>query len=112
VTISSDSKLKREDSRGEIKLMKDSIKKSNDEAKDSARALKEVNKLAKTKEKEIYNLHQRFNNSLVTLKKLKRNKFELKRETNTANKAVKSLEKRPLQSLKIRDPIKNPRGEP
>ena len=72
--LSSDSKLKSEENKSEMKLLKDSIKKSDSEAKEDTKALKEVKKLVKTKEKENYNLQQRLYNSLETIKKLKDSK--------------------------------------
>ena len=49
--LSSDSKLKSEENKSEIKLLKDSIKKSDGEAKENTNAFKEVKQQVKTKEK-------------------------------------------------------------
>ena len=98
--ISSDSQLKHEEFKGEIKMLKDSIKKSDEEVKDRDRALKEVNKLVKTKEKEIHNLQLRLDNSLETVQALKQSNFDLKKEIKESNKASKSAEKKTSLELK------------
>jgi hypothetical protein len=81
-------------------MLKVSIKKSNEEVQDRDRALKEVSKLVKTKEKEIYNLQQRLDNSLETAQTLKQNNLDLKKEIKESIKAIQNAEKKTSIELK------------
>jgi chromosome segregation ATPase len=81
-------------------MLKISIKKSNEEVKHRDRALKDVNKLVKIQEKEIYNLQQRLDNFLETVQTLKQSNLDLKKEVKESNTASKSAEKKTSIELK------------
>ena len=81
-------KGKREEMADEIKILKNNIKNSHAEESLHQNSLKEVRKTLKTKEKEIYNLEGRLDNSLETIKKLKENNVSMKKDLQKANKSI------------------------
>ena len=78
----------------EIKLLKDSIKRSKGEESRKSNELSEINKIVKAKEKENYNLNKRIDNFLETTRKLRENIGELKKHKTGADKNVKIIEKK------------------
>ena len=75
-------------------MLKDSIKKRNMEQETQKKHLSESNKQIKLTEKENYNLQKRIDNFADTMKNLKDNIKELKRDKLAADKTVQVLEKK------------------
>ena len=88
------SKIEKEKLADEIRLLKDSICKSQAEETNHIGSLNEAKKVLKVREKEIYNRRSRHDNSLETNKTQKENLSRLKSENKSAEKALKSEEKR------------------
>ena len=80
------SKREKEKLVDEISLLKDSICKSQAEETNHIRSLNEAKKVLKVKEKEIYNLQSRLDNSLETNNTQKENHSKLKSETKVLRK--------------------------
>ena len=75
-----------------MKLLKGSIKKSSDSENEQKKAMIETKKVLKSKDKEIYNLETKADNSLGTVNNLKESNTALKKEKAKVEKKVKMLE--------------------
>ena len=78
----------------EIKLLKDVMKKSNDELQTNKKEMNQLNKLVKAKEKEKYNLETKVENQTETIKSLKETCNSLKTERRKVEKELKSSRKK------------------
>ena len=98
----------------EIKLLKESIKKSRDIESDQKADLMEEKKNLKAKEKEVHNLQKKLEISSSKLQTLNEKYSSLKSEKNLSDKNIKILEKKfkndkekfekKLQSLEVSSP--------
>ena len=93
-------KAKKDKLSDEIKLLQESIKKSNVEKTEKTKALIEANKIVKSKDKENYNHTKRIENFLETTKNLKETITELKKDKTKLEKAAKAKKIKPNVDIK------------
>ena len=94
------SELRRKESKDEteIKVLKDSLKKTNNEAEQAKNDLKTATKNLKTMEKENFSLNNKNDNLIETTRKLKAEKADLLSEVKKLEKKKKQSEKKSLKS--------------
>ena len=87
-------KVKREEFSEEIIILRESLKKSQTETNEKNKVISDLNKSAKAKDKELYNVEKKCNLATDTSKQLKDKVVQLKRDHSEAARSIKNNEKK------------------
>ena len=100
-------KAKREEFSEEIKIVRESLKKSLSEASEKNKVISELKKCVKDKDKEIYNVEKNCNIAKDTNKQLKDKIADLKRDQGEASRTIKnSVKQGKLDKEKLEQKVK------
>ena len=101
-------KSKREEFLEEVKILRESLTKSQNEASDKNKVISELKKSIKAKDKEIYNIEKNVNIATDTNKQLRDKITELKRDQSAAAKTLKNAVKQgSIEKEKIEQKVKS-----
>ena len=87
-------KVKREEFSEEIIILRESLKKSQTETNEKNKVISDLNKSAKAKDKELYNVEKKCNLATDTSKQLKDKVVQLKRDHSEAARSIKNKDKK------------------
>ena len=87
-------KVKREEFSEEIIILRESLKKSQTETNEKNKVISDLNRSAKAKDKELYNVEKKCNLATDTSKQLKDKVVQLKRDHSEAARSIKNNEKK------------------